>query len=128
MEIFKIALLIITVLVISGGIPALSKEITVIMTFSCCIVVLLYILEQIIPAVNYIKSIASNISFSGMDIILKSVGVGFVTQLVSDIALDSNNRTLADQMVFAGRVCILMLAMPVFMDVFKIIEKLTNGL
>ena len=128
MEILKLAILILTVLVLSGGIPSLSKEITLFMTFSCCTVVLLYILEQVIPAVNYIKTIAEAISFSGIDIIIKSVGVGFVTQIVSDIALDCNNRTLSNQMVFAGRVCILILAMPVFTDVFKIIEKLTNGI
>lgn len=128
MEIFKLGLLIVTVLVLSGGIPAFGKEITVFMTFSCCIVVLLYTLNQIIPAVNYIKNIAQAISFDGLDIIIKSVGVGFVTQIVSDMALDNNNRTLSNQMVFAGRVCILMLAMPVFMDVFKIIEKLINNI
>ena len=128
MEIFKLGLLIVTVLVLSGGIPAFSKEITVFMTFSCCIVVLLYTLNQIIPAVNYIKNITQAISFDGLDIIIKSVGVGFVTQIVSDMALDNNNRTLSNQMVFAGRVCILMLAMPVFMDVFKIIENLINNI
>ena len=128
MEIFKLGLLIVTVLVLSGGIPAFSKEITIFMTFSCCIVVSLYTLNRIIPAVNYIKNIAQIISFDGLDIIIKFVGVGFVTQIVSDMALDNNNRTLSNQMVFAGRVCILMLAMPVFMDVFKIIEKLINNI
>ena len=128
MEILKLGVLILTVLIISAGIPSLSKEITVFMTFSCCIVVLLYIFDRIVPAVNYIKSIADNISFSRLDIVLKAVGVGFVTQTVSDMALDFNNKTLANQMVFAGRVCILLIAMPVILDVFSIVEKLINGI
>ena len=89
---------------------------------------MLYIFNNIVPSVNYIKDIAENISFNRLDIIIKAVGIGFVTQTVSDMALDFNNKTLSNQMVFAGRVCILILAMPVFLDVFKIIEKLTNGI
>ena len=128
MEILKLGALILVVLIVSGAIPVLSKEIALFMTFSCCIVVLLYIFNNIVPSVNYIKDIAENISFNRLDIIIKAVGVGFVTQTVSDMALDFNNKTLSNQMVFAGRVCILILAMPVFLDVFKIIEKLTNGI
>ena len=128
MEILKLGALILVVLIVSGAIPVLSKEIALFMTFSCCIVVLLYIFNNIVPSVNYIKDIAENISFNRLDIILKAVGIGFVTQTVSDMALDFNNKTLSNQMVFAGRVCILILAMPVFLDVFKIIEKLTNGI
>ena len=128
MEILKLGALILVVLIVSGAIPVLSKEIALFMTFSCCIVVLLYIFNNIVPSVNYIKDIAENISFNRLDIIIKAVGIGFVTQTVSDLALDFNNKTLSNQMVFAGRVCILILAMPVFLDVFKIIEKLTNGI
>lgn len=128
MEILKLGALILVVLIVSGAIPVLSKEIALFMTFSCCIVVLLYIFNNIVPSVNYIKDIAENISFNRLDIIIKAVGIGFVTQTVSDMALDFNNKTLSNQMVFAGRVCILILAMPVFLDVFKIIEKLTNGI
>ena len=128
MEILKLGALILVVLIVSGAIPVLSKEIALFMTFSCCIVVLLYIFNNIVPSVNYIKDIAENISFNRLDIIIKAVGIGFLTQTVSDMALDFNNRTLSNQMVFAGRVCILILAMPVFLDVFKIIEKLTNGI
>lgn len=126
MEILKLGALILIVLIISNGIPVLSKEITVLMTFSCCIVILLYTFNSIVPAVNYIKNMAENVSFNRLDIVIKAVGVGFVTQTVSDMAIDFNNKTLANQMVFAGRLCILILAMPVFFDVFKIIEKLTN--
>ena len=128
MEILKLGALILVVLIVSGAIPVLSKEIALFMTFSCCIVVLLYIFNNIVPSVNYIKDIAENISFNRLDIIIKAVGIGFLTQTVSDMALDFNNKTLSNQMVFAGRVCILILAMPVFLDVFKIIEKLTNGI
>ena len=126
MEIIKIAALIIIAVILSNGIPLLSKEITVFVTFSCCTVIILYTLKMIIPAVEYIKNIAHSISFEGFDVILKAVGIGLTTQLVYDTAVDCGNKTLANQMVMAGRVSILVIAIPLFEEIFKIIEQLTN--
>ena len=125
MEIFKIAILIFTAIVVSCGIPTFSKEITVFITISCCTAILLYIIDVVVPAVEFIKNIAKDINFDGADIVLKATGVGFITQFVSDTANDCNNKALANQMVFAGRVCILLLAMPVFIEIFKVLELLT---
>jgi len=126
MEIIKIGILIIIVIVLSNGIPTYSKEITALITVSCCTVVLLYISDFIVSSVNYIKNIAEKISFVGFDAVMKAVGVGLITQFVSDMAIDSNNKSLANQMIFAGRISIFVLAMPLFMEVLKIIERLTE--
>lgn len=125
MEIIKISMLVLVSVVLINSIPTHSKEISIFTTFACCTVVLLYILQQIVPAIEYIKSIANNVTFNNLDIIIKAVGVGFITQFVSDTALDFNNKTLSNQMIFAGKVCIFLLAMPVFLEIFKIVEQLT---
>jgi len=125
MEIIKISALVIIVVVLINSLPTLSREISIIITFSCCIVVSLYILETVIPAVNYIKNLVNTITFKNFDVIIKAVGVGFVTQFVSDTATDFSNKALANQMIFAGRVCIIIIAMPVFLQIFEILERLT---
>lgn len=124
MEIIKISILVIIAVVLVNSLPTYSREISIITTFSCCIVVLLYISKAVIPAVDYIKNIIQTVSFENYDIVFKAVGIGFVTQFVSDIAADLNNKALANQMIFAGRVCIILLAMPVFLQIFEIIERL----
>lgn len=124
MEIIKICVLVLTAVLLVGCIPTFSREISILMTFCCCIVVLLYILKQVVPALEYIKNMAETIHFSGTEVIFKAVGVGFITQFVSDIAADCGNKAVANQMIFAGRICVLMLAIPVFRQVFDIIERL----
>lgn len=124
MEFFKIAILILIVVVMVSSIPTFSKEITIIITSASCIVVLLYILRQASGAIDYVKNIAERMSFTGIDVILKAVGIGFITQFVSDMALDCNNKSLSNQIIFAGRITVLLLAMPVFLQVFEIIERL----
>ena len=124
MEILKICVLVLVAVFVAGCIPTFSKEISILLTFFCCTVVLLYILKQVTPAVEYIRNMAQSINFAGTEVVFKSVGVGFVTQFVSDTASDCGNKALANQMIFAGRICILMLAIPVFQQVFEIIERL----
>ena len=124
MEILKICVLVLVAVFVAGCIPTFSKEISILLTFFCCTVVLLYILKQVTPAVEYIRNMAQSINFAGTEVIFKSVGVGLVTQFVSDTASDCGNKALANQMIFAGRICILMLAIPVFQQVFEIIERL----
>jgi stage III sporulation protein AD len=124
MEILKLAALILLVVMLINGLPTFSREISILIMLSSCIVVLLYIINMIVPAVEYIREISENISFEGTEIILKAIGIGFVTQFVSDMASDCSNKALANQMIFAGRVTILLLAMPVFLRIFEIIERL----
>jgi len=126
MEIIKIGTVILVTVVIVNCLPTFNKEISTLISFSCCIVILLYIINMVIPAVEQIRNISEKISFDGIDVVMKAVGVGFVTQFVSDIVTDSGNKALSNQMIFAGRICVLMMAVPVFLQVFRIIEKLLN--
>lgn len=126
MEILKIVALILITLILTAGIPYTSKEITVIVTISGCIVVLLYILKNALPTVEYIRNMAQTVAFSDFDVVIKAVGVGFITQFVADIAADCNNKTLSNQMIMAGRISVLMLASPVFARIFEIIGHLLN--
>ena len=126
MEIIKMGAVILITVVIVNCLPTFSKEISILISFSCCIVILLYIINMVVPAVEQVRNIAEKISFEGIEVIIKAVGVGFVTQFVSDIVTDSGNKALSNQMIFAGRICVLMMAVPVFLQVFQIIEKLLN--
>lgn len=124
MEIIKISILMLSVVIITGTLPSFNKEISLIVTISCCIVVLLYTIKSLVPAVEYLKNLIQSLAFEEIGIIFKAVGIGFITQFVSDIAIDSNNKTLANLMIFAGRAFILMLAMPVILRIFEIMEYL----
>lgn len=125
MDIIKISLLILITVLLVNSLPAYNREISIITTISCCIVVLLYILKNVVFAVEYIKNIAETLGFSDIKVVLKAVGIGFITQFVSDTAIDCNNKSLSNQVIFAGRVAVLILAMPLFLKIIEIIGQLT---
>lgn len=124
MEIVKLAVIILITVILVSSLPTFNKEITMLITVSCCIVVMLYTTKEIVPAIKYVQAVAQKISFNGLDIVFKAVGVGFITQFVADIATDCGNKALSNQMIFIGRIAILILAMPVFLQIFEIIEGL----
>ena len=55
MEIFKLAAIILTAVIVVGALPTFSKEISLIITLSCCTVILLYMLKMIVPVVEYVE-------------------------------------------------------------------------
>ena len=124
MDIVKIAGIILIVVTLVNTLPTFSKEITSLITISCCIVVLLYIVKTVTPAIETIKTVAQQVAFNGLEIVFKSIGTGLITQFVADIATDSGNKALANQMVFVGKIAIIVLAMPVFLQVLELIGQL----
>ena len=76
------------------------------------------------PALEYIKNIAETTGLEDIKIIIKAVGIGFLTQFVSDMALDCNNKLLSNQIVFAGRIAVIILSLPVYLKIFEIIERI----
>ena len=125
MDIIKISLLILITVFLVNSLPAYNREISIITTISCCIVVLLYILKNVVFAIEYIKNIAETTGFNDIEVVLKAVGIGFITQFVADTAIDCNNKSLSNQVIFAGRVAVLIIAMPLFLEVIEIIGQLT---
>lgn len=124
MDILKLGTVVLTSVILINSIPALNKDISSLITFSACIVVLLYTVDLMMPGVEYIKNMIDRFEQDGFDVVVKAVGIGLITQFVSDIATDSGNKSLANQMILAGRISILLLAIPTFTQIFKIIEQL----
>ena len=56
--------------------------------------------------------------------ILKVVGVGYITEFVSDLAEESGNKSLAGKIVFGGKVAICSLALPAIKNLINTILSL----
>jgi stage III sporulation protein AD len=52
------------------------------------------------------------------------MGISLLTGFVNDIATDSGNKALANQIVFAGKIAIVALALPVFIQVMELIKQM----
>ncbi len=126
MEILKISAIVLVSVILISSLPVYNKSISSLISLSVCIVVTVYIIGFTEDAITAVKSIAGNYINSDFSIIYKAMGISMLTQFVSDTANDTGNKALANQMLFAGKAAIAVLAMPVFIQVLEIIRRLTE--
>ncbi len=124
MNFIKIALIVFVCIVLINCLPAYDKAISAMVTITACTVIVLTVLNTVIPVIDNVKNIfTDNIDYD-LGIIFKCMGISIITRFVADIATDNGNKALANQMIFAGKVAIIALALPLFSQVLEIIGKL----
>ena len=126
MEIFKISAIILIAVVLINSLPLFDKSINARVTITICILITVYLINKISPVISVIKSIIQSNTDADFTIVFKAIGIRLITQFVSDIALDSGNKALANQMIFVGKLSIMISAMPIFIKVLEIIGQFTR--
>ena len=93
---------------------------------SAGVIIALEILQAMIPALQQITSLLGVAGISGeySGILLRTLGVTFLTQFAADACKDAGEGALASKVELAGRVSILVLALPLFAKVASIAAAL----
>ena len=80
--------------------------------------------------IDHVKEIIENLFYLNdltglkLDIvtpILKVIGIGYITEFTADLAEESGNKSIADKIIFGGKIAVCVLAIP-------IIKKLINAI
>ena len=124
MDFFKIAVFILFTAFIVGSLPLYDKSLTVLISLCASAVVLTNIINTVSPVITQIKSVFSDNYFGDISLIFKAMGISLITGFVNDIVADSGNKALANQIVFAGKIAIIVLALPVFLQVIDLIKQI----
>ena len=87
------------------------------------------IFYEFLPAVNQIKNLLYNtkISHDYIIILFKSLGICFITQFASDSCSDAGEESLSSKVELAGKVAIIITALPLFEKVTNIALNLIGG-
>ena len=90
------------------------------------IIVLFYCvsyLSQIFDVFNNIFDI-SGINTSLYSIILKIIGIGYLTEFTAGICSDTGNSSLGDKVLLGGKIVILVMAIPIVTSILQIVVEL----
>ena len=88
----------------------------------------LVILFQIMTKIPQISNFFTHISaLSGMEnemikLLLKMVAIGYLTEFSSGLLTDFGSVSLADKVILAGKITIILLSMPIFESLLKIMQ------
>lgn len=88
-----------------------------------------YILSSVIFAVSGIKEIFARTSLSTayIEILLKCVGICFLTEFSCDCCKDASQSALSSVVLMSGRICVLITAFPLFEEFLDLTLSLAGG-
>ena len=92
----------------------------------CGTMIFLTVTAQMTPLFDTIRTILGGIEGGSeyTSVIIKSLGICYVTQLASDTCQDAGERAMAGKIELAGRVAVLILALPMFSSLLQIAVSL----
>ena len=100
--------------------PELSFAVTV----TSVIVVLLFIVDALQNTLSIFTSIATATGIENglLKILIKIVGVGYLTEFASGVLQDFGSSSLADKVALAGKIGIVLLSLPVVEGVLEMVK------
>lgn len=129
MEIAAIAGVVIVAAFLAVILKQQRPEYAMAVTLLAGIVILTLILTKAMPVFSSIKGLidASNLPGEYGQILFKALGLGLLTQLAADACKDAGETALATKAEFAGKVALLLLALPLFEKIAELAVSLISG-
>ncbi len=126
MEIFKIIAIglvtTISVIVVKQSKP----EIAVFVGLAGSLLIFFEIINMLSDVFSVFNTIITKTGVSNdlFSVLLKIIGVGYLTEFSASLCADSGNSSIADKIMLGGKIVILILAIPIFISIINIITGL----
>lgn len=129
MNIIGIAGIAIIAAVIAAMMRRYHQEYAVIISIAAGIVILLEIFANLSPAVKQISILLSSAGLTAdyALILFKTLGICFLAQFAADSCRDAGESALASKVELAGKISIVVLALPLFEKIAKTATGLIGG-
>ncbi len=91
--------------------PELAMQVSIV----AGLIILIYVLDYLVTAVDYIKDVVSKyeIAYESIAIVLKIIGIAYICEFAVQILKDTGETSLSSKVELAGRVLIIVLSLPV---------------
>ena len=93
-----------------------AKEYGVMIKTAAAAAIMAAVISGLVPVLERVEAMYSETGGNSeyLTVLLKSLGICFLTQLAADICRDSGEGTLASQAETAGKTALLIIALPLF--------------
>ena len=106
-----------------------NQEYAVVVTITAGVIILVQILANIMPAIRQINSLLSSAGLPNeyAVILFKTLGLCFLAQFSADSCRDAGENALASKVELAGKLAIVILALPLFEKIASTALALIGG-
>lgn len=124
MEIVKIIGVAFVTAVASIILKSTKPELSFAVTVTGIIVILLFIVDALQGTLAVFSSIAQTTGVENglLKILLKIVGVGYITEFGAGILNDFGSNAVADKVVLGGKITIVVLSLPVLQSLLQLVR------
>lgn len=101
-------------------------EIAVQLSLAMVTIIFLLVLSKIGVVLNMFRDLAekANISYTYLNTILKIIGIAYITEFGAQVCRDAGEGAIASKVEFAGKVFVMILAIPIIALVLDTIVRL----
>ncbi|MBQ3417707.1 MAG: hypothetical protein IJH32_07720 [Ruminococcus sp.] len=105
-----------------------SAEQAIMVSVGAGVVILLCVIKEVLESVSAVSDMlsAAGIKAEYIVILLKSLGICFVTEFTCDTVSEAGMPSLSSNVLLAGKVLVLVTAMPLFQDIFATVTSLLS--
>lgn len=106
-----------------------NAEYSFILTVCASAILVTYIAGALLEAISGVREIfsASNMSTTYLTLLLKCVGICFLTEFTCDTCKDAGQAALSSIILFGGRIFVLISALPLFSELLSMVTELSGG-
>lgn len=103
-----------------------KPELAVVITIAGSIILLLFVLEVFRGSISLFTDIAqaTGLDATIVKTLLKMVGIGYLVEFSAGILNDFRQNSLADKLIFCGKILILVLAVPILESILALVGEL----
>lgn len=107
-----------------------DKMFTMVLSVSGCILICGITAAYFTPIIRFLRALEDlgNLRSDMLEILLKAVGIGLVSEIASVVCSDGGNAGLAKMIQLVGSVVILWLSIPVFQALMDLIQTILGAL
>lgn len=126
MEIVKIVAFAFAALIIVLIFKAQRNDLAVHISMAAGILIFLFMISKITAVLQLLQQLSfkANIDFVYLNTIFKILGIAYLASFCSEICKDAGESNIAAQVEFAGKILIIVLAIPILMAVLQSILKI----
>lgn len=103
-----------------------KPELAVVIMIAGSIILLLFVLEVFRGSISLFTDIAqaTGLDATIVKTLLKMVGIGYLVEFSAGILNDFGQNSLADKLIFCGKILILVLAVPILESILALVGEL----
>lgn len=126
MDIFKIVSLAIVATLLINIIKNFKSEYAIYISIVTGLIIFSMLIKDLVYIIDIIRdlSITSNIEIVYFSILLKIIGISYLVEFGSQICKDAGENSIALKVELAGKITIMVLAMPILLALLDLILKI----